>query len=125
MLLEDIGQYLQSQGIGTLGVDIFLGILPSESDNCIALFEYAGSPPDLHWNGEYPGLQVMVRNADYPAGRVKIEQVKNTLHGLYEQVLNGTRYLLIKAKQSPECLGLDDNQRYEFVINFDVIKEVG
>lgn len=124
MLLDDIGQYLQSKSIGTLGVDIFLGMMPDQPDNLVALFEYAGSPPDLNWNGEYPSLQVMVRNTSYPAGRTKIEQVRDVLHGLCEQVINGTRYLLIKAKQSPESLGRDDNNRCEFVINFDVIKEV-
>jgi hypothetical protein len=123
MLLDDIGQYLQSKGVGTLGADIFLGMIPDQPDNLVALFEYAGNPPDLNWNGEYPSLQVMVRNTSYPAGRTKIEQVRDTLHGLCEQVINGTRYLLIKAKQSPESLGRDDNNRCEFVINFDVIKE--
>ena len=75
MMLNDIGTYLQYQGIGTLGADLFLGLMPDQPDNCIALFEYAGSPPDLHWNGEYPGLQVRVRNKSYAAARTKIGEV--------------------------------------------------
>lgn len=122
-MLKEIGTYLQSQEIGTLGADIFLGLMPDQPDNCIALFEYAGSPPDLHWNGEYPGLQVRVRNKSYAAGRTKIVEVVKELHGLHEQVLNGTRYLLIKARGSPEILKRDNNNRVELFVNFEIIKE--
>ena len=122
-MLSDIGNYLQAQGIGTLGTNIFLGLMPDEPDNCVALFEYAGSPPDLHWSGEYPGLQVRVRNKSYAAGRTKIGEVAKKLHGLHEQTLSGTRYLLIKARGSPEVLKRDNNNRVELFVNFEIIKE--
>ena len=123
MMLKEIGTHLQSQGIGTLGTNLFLGLMPDQPDNCIALFEYAGSPPDLHWSGEYPGLQVRVRDKSYPAGRAKIEQIVRILHGLHETVLDGTRYLLIKARGSPEVLKRDANNRVELFVNFEIIKE--
>jgi len=122
-VLKEIGTYLQSQGIGTLGADLFLGLMPDQPDNCIALFEYAGSPPDLHWNGEYPGLQVRVRNKSYAAARAKIVEVAKKLHGLHEQTLSGTRYLLVKARGSPEVLKRDANNRVELFVNFEIIKE--
>ena len=122
-MLSDIGNYLQAQGIGTLGTNIFLGMIPDKPDNCIALFEYAGSPPDLHWNGEYPGLQVRVRNKSYAAARTKIGEVMAALHGLHEQTLSGTRYLLIRARGSPEILKRDNNNRVELFVNFEIIKE--
>ena len=122
-MLSDIGNYLQAQGIGTLGTNIFLGLMPDQPDNCVALFEFAGSPPDLHWEGEYPGLQVRVRNTGYAAGRVKIEEVVTELHGAHELTLNGTRYLLIKARGSPEVLKRDANNRVELFVNFEIIME--
>jgi hypothetical protein len=122
-MLSEIGNYLQTQGKGTLGTDIFLGLMPDQPDDCIALFEYAGSPPDLHWNGEYPGLQARVRNTSYAAARTKIGDVVDELHGLCEQTLSGTRYLLIKAKGSPEILKRDSNNRIELFVNFEIIKE--
>jgi len=123
VMLNDIGTYLQTQGIGALGADIFLGLMPDQPDNCIALFEYAGGPPDLHWAGEYPGLQVRVRNKGYAAARTKIGEVMDKLHGLHEQTLYGTRYLLIKARGSPEVLKRDNNNRVELFVNFEIIKE--
>lgn len=122
-MLEAISKYLEEKDVGTVGVDIFLGLIPDQPDNCVALFEYAGSPPDLHWNGEYPGLQVRVRNTSYSAGRARIGKIMDLLHGLYEKELSGTRYLLIKARGSPEVLKRDANNRIEFFINFEIMKE--
>ena len=138
-MLNEIGAYLATKSIGTVETDIFFGLMPDKPDNCIALFEYAGSPPDLHWNGEYPGLQVRVRSTSYAAGREKIGEIMAALHGLYEQTLGGggegggdegepipakgTRYLLIKARGSPEVLKRDASNRVEFFVNFEIIKE--
>lgn len=122
-MLAAISAYLATKNVGTVGADIFLGLMPDQPDNCIALFEYAGSPPDLHWNGEYPGLQVRVRNKSYAAARSKIREVVAALHGLHEQTLSGTRYLLIKARGSPEILKRDASNRIELVLNFEIIKE--
>ena len=149
-MLADISTYLKDQGVGTPGTDMFLGLMPDQPDNCVALYEYAGSPPDLHWNGEYPGLQVRVRNKSYAAARAKIREIMAALHGLYEQTLSdgskgnggegpvgdgdegeggepipatGTRYLLIKARGSPEILKRDASNRVELVLNFEIIKE--
>ena len=122
-MLAEIGAYLATKNVGAVGTDIFLGLMPDQPDNCIALFEYAGSPPDLHWPGEYPGLQVRVRDKSYAAARSKIREVMAALHGLHEQTLSGTRYLLIKARGSPEILKRDASNRIELVLNFEIIKE--
>lgn len=119
-MLPGIKTYLEQQGVSGA---IRLGSMPDQPDNCIALFEYAGSPPDLHWPGEYPGLQVRVRNKSYSAGRTKIGEIKALLHGLHETVLSGTRYLLIKARGSPEVLKRDANNRIEWFVNFEIMKE--
>lgn len=122
-MLEQIGEYLATQNVGTLAEDIFLGNMPDMPDACVVLYQYAGSPPDLHWNGEYPGLQVKVRAATYSAASTKIKAVVRELHGLCEQVLGGTRYLLVKAKGSPELWDKDDKGRVILFVNFEVMKE--
>jgi hypothetical protein len=124
-VLTEISAYLATKNVGTVGTDIFLGLMPDQPDNCVALFEYAGSPPDLHWLGEYPGLQVRARDKSYASARTKIGEVMALLHGLHEQTLSGTRYLLIKARGSPEILKRDANNRVELFVNFEIIKESG
>lgn len=124
MLLDDIATYLASKGIS--GVQ--KGFLPDQPDDVVAIFEYAGSPMELTMGTgdpvlERPGLQVRVRNKSYSSGRTKIGDVVDKLHGLAGQALSGTKYLLIRASQSPAALGLDQNNRSEFVVNFEVLKE--
>lgn len=128
MLLDDIATYLQQQGAGTVGTDIFKGFLPDQPDNCIGLFEYAGSPTELTMGTgdavlERPGLQVRARNKSYSAARSKLDEVVTALHGLANETLGGKRYLLIRANQSPESIGMDASNRNELVVNFSVLKE--
>lgn len=124
MLLDDIATYLQTLA----NRDIFKGHYPDKPDNVISLFEYAGEPAEMTMGGgdpvlERPGLQVRVRDKDYAAGRSRIQAVVDALHGLANTKLSDTRYLLIRANQSPESMGLDQNNRSEFVVNFSVLKE--
>ena len=125
MLLEDIGQYLQSNAVGIVGTDIFYGYLPNSPDDCIVLFEYAGEPSEYAHDGssvEKPGLQVRVRNVSYSSGRSKIDQIKNVLNLITNRVVGETFYLSIIANQSPIGLGRDTQGRSEFVINFSIKK---
>lgn len=123
-MLDAIGAYLQQQNVGILGTDIFLSHMPeTEQATCIALFEYAGSPLDLHWSGEYPGLQVQVRSTSYPTARRTIGNIVNILHGMSEQKLSGIRFLLIQAQGNPEVLKRDDKGRVVLFVNFRIIKE--
>lgn len=124
-LLDDISAHLQTQGITG---PIHKGFYPDQPDDLVSLFEYAGEPMELTMSDndpvlERPGLQVRVRSKTYPTGRTKIGEIVAILHGLANKTLSGTRYLLIKANQSPESMGLDQNNRSEFVVNFSVLKE--
>ncbi|HHX28569.1 MAG TPA: hypothetical protein GX716_06095 [Firmicutes bacterium] len=123
-MLDDIASYLQQQGIS----GVHKGFMPDKPDNLVALFEYAGEPMEMTMGSEdavleRPGLQVRVRDKSYSAGRARIQAVVDALHGLANEVLGDRRYLLIRANQSPESLGLDANNRSEFVCNFSVLKE--
>lgn len=120
-MLASISSYLQDSGISTT---IYEGNMPDSPDTCIALFEYAGSPPDLHWNGEYPGLQVRSRAKAYATAKSNITEAIQKLHGVHEVTMSGTRYLLIKARGSPEIFQRDESNRVELFVNFEIIKEV-
>lgn len=127
-LLDDIASHLVSKSIGTIGTDLFLGYMPDQPDNCVGVFEYAGEPMELTMGTgdavlERPGLQVRARNKSYSAAKTKIDSVVTALHGLAEQTLNSKRYLLVRANQSPESIGMDQNNRSELVVNFSVLKE--
>lgn len=130
MVLAELAAWLQADGIGTVGTDIFYGILPDTPDAVICLHEYPGFPNDLVLgsntiNAEWPHVQVVVRGVkdDYDNPRLKIAQVVNSFTKIGETVLSGVRYHAVMAKQAPFMVQPDGNWRNLFKVNFAVYKD--
>lgn len=134
MVLDDIGLYLQQQGIGTLGTDVFLYAFPDGQPDCIALFEYQGEPPSQKAGMEAPGLQVCVRNKDdFEAARRKLQDIHNVLKliGFEENeqtaqgtVINGVSYFRVAPVLSGIIpLGPDENGYVLLAKNYYIYKE--
>ena len=88
MELEAISHYLEEQGVGKQGVDVFITEMPIEcTDGILLLNRYAGSTRDRELPGfRDTGFRVIVRSREYARGRrlardigrkLKIEQPKN------------------------------------------------
>lgn len=127
MLLDEIASYLASQGVGTEGVDLFKSLMPDEPSNCVALYDYGGSPPAMtlgagaaQW--EEPRIQVVARATTYSAARTKIGDVFTVLHSLLNTTLSGTLYISIEAVQSPFLLDRDESGRVRCACNFHIRK---
>lgn len=127
---NDIAEYLEDQGMGTVGTDIFIGRLHDTPDDCITVYAYAGEEPDRAWNGEYPRLQIIVRRKtlEAPAGGVdayaRAYQVFNLFRNKPNLTMNGTLYRWIHPLHSPAQMGFDANKRPLIVMNFRIIKSV-
>src|SRR5574337_2076253 len=129
MILDELGLYLQTNSIGTLGTDLFTGTLPDTPDNAVALYEYGGvTPVSTLGPGqakfERPRVQVLVRATTYSAARSKIESIYKLLHGLANTSLSSVRYLLVEAVQSPAFMEKDTNNRVKLICNFQIHKEL-
>jgi hypothetical protein len=125
IMLAEIAAYLVTNGIGTIGTDIFVAEVPDTPNLCVMLFEYAGSPSDHTLDSTRvtnPGLQVRVRGErnQYIAGREKCESVAALLDGLCNTTIGTHFYYSIFAAQEPSFLGLAENNRPEWVQNFRV-----
>lgn len=123
MLLDEIGNYLQAQGVGTIGTDLYLSQMPDQPDTALSIQETGGYPPDLHADIDYPTFQIMCRSMDYQTARSKAEDAFKVLHGLAETILGTRRYLLISAMQSPTYIGRDASMREMISTNYEVILE--
>src|SRR5262245_3512936 len=113
-ILEDIAELLESEGLGTLGTELFLSSMddPGMPSQCTALYQYAGGPPlqVLEAAGvryARPGLHVRCRAADYPTAEAQADAIWLLLSTVANQEINGTRYLSILPQQSPFPLGPD------------------
>lgn len=131
MVLKELATYLQGQGLGTMGTNLFYGFMPPDPDICLVLYEYGGLPlePDMGTPNpriEYPLIQVVVRGSadeDQDAPRLKIQQAVTALTKIGDQSLSGVQYLAVMAKQAPFFLKRDENFRFYFACNFQVMKD--
>ena len=128
MMADDIATKLQTSSIGTIGTDIFIGHMPDAPDNCIALMQNGGDPPEvvggITSQIEYPRLIVRVRNTSYSAGMSKANSILKALHTVGDTNLSSHRYLFIRAIGSINQLGRDHENRSLFSIDFAVTKEM-
>lgn len=128
MVLDELADYLEDQGIGTVDVDIFKGGLPLDTplamqpDAVVALVETPGLPPEYVHSitgiaMEQPVIQVIVRGPpwDYPTARSKAESAFVALGAITNQALSSVLYLWVLPLQSPWWLRTDDLDRPHIV----------
>ena len=80
ILINDVADYLEDQGGGTVATDLFCGYFPDSPDDCMAVIDTGGSQPDKDLPTKDPTFQVMIRSSDYPTGRSKLDSVRSLLH---------------------------------------------
>lgn len=126
MLLDDIGDYLSSGGVGTLATDLFLGELPDTPDTCVAVFETGGFDPVYTMKqrapvAKRPSIQVICRAKRYDVARLLAGKVDQLLSGLRYREINGVMYKWIQAQQEPFFIDKDENEREEIGCNYSII----
>lgn len=125
-ILEASGE---SSGFADLvfGTNLFVGKEPSNPKNTVTVFDTPGFSPELNLETqgyEYPSVQIRVRNSSYVNGWNLIERIKDALHGLSQQTVNGTLYSVIYCSGSPALLDWDDNNNVRIVCNFNLQRRV-
>lgn len=133
MILDEMADYLSTQGYGTVcssgDFGIFKGRAPEAPYRCIALFEYGGLPA-IHTMSSSPGqaspeqprMQVYVRSPNYSSGRAKMNSIWKALDQLANVTMNGTPYYYIEALGSPIEQPRDRNDNAVFVSSFQIMK---
>ena len=130
--LDELAAYLASEGVATLGTDLFLFGLTEVVNKQVALVPYKGGmeseqafgSDSLKW--EYPRVQVVSRsdvNDPRPAA-VKAEAAYKAFGKIGAESLSGTFYHSCMVMQPPFLLGVDDSGRFLFVFNISLEKEV-
>ena len=130
MILEAIGDFLVTNGSGTLGTNLFLSKMPATPDYCIAVYEYEGmSPVESMGSAAYdidkPRIQIIVRGArdDYPTARNGLKTIRDAVAGITNTTISSTKVLRVMSIGSILPLGLDDKERPRLVANFQVFVE--
>lgn len=125
-MVSEVGTYLASQGQGTVGTDLFEGLLPPTPVTCTVLYERPGRPPVRASAktivAERPTLQIVVRSAVYETGYDRIKAARTLLNN-FSGLMSGVRYLEIIQNQGIHTLGTDEARNFLFSLNLWVTKE--
>jgi hypothetical protein len=116
--LDEIAAKLAAAGVGTVGVNIFLGsgaVIPPlpAAGPFMSITETGGSAPLRIQNVtgahvQRPTAQIMVRAASYSAARAMAKAAYDALDGIWNTTLSGTFYQKITARQEPTDIGLEE-----------------
>jgi hypothetical protein len=129
VILDEVGAFLEAEGVGIIGQTLFLGSMPQDEpgtgsqDAIMAVIEIPSRPVLRNHDKallELPRLQIQTRGApySYPVARQKAQDAWEALEAVTNQVLSGVTYLRIETQRSPYWLRTDDMNRPHLV--FDV-----
>ena len=120
IFIEQIAEYLQDQGIGTIATNLFIGNMPDSPDACVAVINSGGVEPSIDIPDKRPTFQVLIRNTDYEAGEVKLAAVRTALHQfMNDYLVAGQTYVYyIYLVSEGGHIGKDVNGRDEWSVNF-------
>ena len=119
-LLLDIGMYLIANGIVTAdGVDYFRDATPDTPVDIVSAFEYPGLPTNIGDESCDRNVQIRVRNKSYEQARIKSNAIFNLLDNPDDKIvsLTAARWCIIRAKQSPYKMSVDNANNTTFVFN--------
>lgn len=122
MNLEPIAEYLELQGAGTRGTNIFVYSMPDEIISGVLLVEtLLGTTIDHELpNYRRADFQVIVRHSDFAAGKALAEQVSNLLTLENKSAtINGMNVKFIRPKHEPVPFPRLEGGGLEFSVNFE------
>lgn len=130
MILEALAERLQTDGVGTVGTSIFIGLMPSGPDACVALFEYAGEAPmEVFGSGgasvDLVSVQVMARAGrnDYPTAYSLMESVRDSLTAVTDETIETVRFLRVRELSGINAIGVEENDRPRFTLSLQAVVE--
>ena len=133
-VLEDLGTHLQTEGVATVGTDLFYNYMPDTPDVAVNLVKSGVTSPE---EGEVFGGDTLpvfertsvicvVRTAarDSSAAETLSDSIWQTLHLIANETVNGTYYLRVVKVDGPEFVGTDTSDRPMYETDFEILKYI-
>ena len=119
-LISEVATYLQSQGLGTVGTNIFYSYMPDSVAPCIGVFDTGGAEPDRYIPTKEPTFQIFIRSTSYAEGKAKLDSVRSALHQQKNTLLSSGEiyFYFIFAISEGGHLGRNPAGQDEFSMNF-------
>lgn len=121
-MIDDIANYLEANTNLKKGKDLFLGNAPTSPGDCVVLYDTGGQNPYQEVPVDRPSIQVLCRSKSDKGGRLRVKNQSQEIFDLLNRKLEltiGTKDVMFaRAVSSPQCLGVNDQGRWEYVTNF-------
>jgi len=124
MIATELAEYLESEGIGTVNVDIFIGYQPDSPDDCITLYDE--SAPTLEESQaqtiDLLGVQILVRNSMYLTAGQKAFAIHKAIVGFGASafVTGGSVVSDVYVVTTPASIGKDTQNRNEWSSHYNM-----
>lgn len=124
----DITTLLAASSTGlSEGADLFYSLEPDGEDildKVVTVFDTGGLEPATYTTLLSPNIMVRIRGnaGEYVEGEALAQVVRDTLHGVKNTTVGGTRYIQIIASTDVNFLGYDDNNRPMWTVNFRILR---
>lgn len=120
MIINEVAEYLEEEGIATKGTDLFISRQSDTPDDQIVVYNTGGLEPDRYIPTADPTFQILVRNKNYQTGQGKVDSIVTALHQLANSYLeeSETYFYYVFLMNEPSHIGRDDKGRHEWSINF-------
>lgn len=117
-MLDDLLNYAEAQGLGTIGVNLFASRTPQNPDNCMSISLSGGPAPDRYLPTANPTFQVLIRTKEYDQGAERMAAVRSVFHRKANIMMGSTYvyYTALTAEGGP--IGNDTEGRELFSLNF-------
>jgi len=122
--IKDILGGYSSLGL-TFGTNLFVAHEPATPNDCVTVYDTSGSMAralDKDNKVYYSSVQVRGRDHDYREGWNKMNDIREYLDAKVGTKQGGTTYVMIRATSDPQFLTRDENQRFIFFLNFEIIR---
>ena len=116
----NVATLLNTQGIGTSGTNLFVGLDPGGSTQTISIYDTVGASPNPKWARDYPGIQIVVYGPanDYATGWAKAQEIKDYLLGITGQTIGTDIYFGFNMRGDISHIGWTVENRPTFTLNF-------
>ncbi len=120
MDLMPIVQYLEHEGLGTIGKDLFRNHMPAQVDEGLLVTCQMPIVIDRYIGVCRGSFQVIARSPDWERPRLKMIEVTNVLNG-QGMILGNMLFHYIKPRHEPMLFPKSESDLVEASVNFDFV----
>jgi hypothetical protein len=122
--IKDILASYNSLGL-TFKTNLFVAHEPATPDDCVTVYDSSSSMAralDKDNKVYHSSIQIRVRDYNYLEGWEAMNDIREYLDAKVGTKQGGTTYVSIRATSDPQFLMRDENGRFVFFINFEIIR---